>query len=450
MAEFTFNCPQCGQRIEADESSRGQGAECPHCGKGIVVPCSEPDATVEQQMPHKGEIRLENTSLDARRQKLQRMMREAKKKKEEVLRMMHQKQKEALQRKREAEENAKQVKAQQELEARQMSGVGGKAGKERQEEKVLPMITSRERESLIDRCTKWLKAVGIGMAVLLLFAVVVRLTSGSGKEEDTVDATIANESLIDRLRRLKFDVSVNDKGCMVVSDTGVDEPVFITEDCGRAASKDNCVTVFKPFGPWFVRDSETVYKIKRLKGWNAVFGDSRYTFIYLVRIRNRVSDKNLTAAIYDVKRKSFPFSIDEKYQTRWSILYTMQCLLKCVENGSNKKWQAMVASLKLCPVDFQKAMTDLLAAVPGQQEDMVTAGGNLGEWIGSMNEDNPLGGAIVGGILGAIVGAATQEAAIKEQERVFNAKLADLLNVARNYGADLKDLSDAPFGWDKL
>lgn len=38
MAEFEFKCPQCGQTIEADDSLCGQVAECPHCGKGIVVP----------------------------------------------------------------------------------------------------------------------------------------------------------------------------------------------------------------------------------------------------------------------------------------------------------------------------------------------------------------------------------------------------------------------------
>ena len=38
MAEFTFNCPQCGQPVEADESFCGQTVECPRCGKGIVVP----------------------------------------------------------------------------------------------------------------------------------------------------------------------------------------------------------------------------------------------------------------------------------------------------------------------------------------------------------------------------------------------------------------------------
>ena len=38
MAQFEFKCPQCRQTIEADDSLCGQVAECPHCGKGIVVP----------------------------------------------------------------------------------------------------------------------------------------------------------------------------------------------------------------------------------------------------------------------------------------------------------------------------------------------------------------------------------------------------------------------------
>lgn len=38
MSEFEFKCPQCGGSIEAEESLRGQVAECPYCGKGIVIP----------------------------------------------------------------------------------------------------------------------------------------------------------------------------------------------------------------------------------------------------------------------------------------------------------------------------------------------------------------------------------------------------------------------------
>ncbi len=48
MAEFEFKCPQCGGAIEADDFFRGQTVECPHCGKGIVVPRgSVPDRKVQ-------------------------------------------------------------------------------------------------------------------------------------------------------------------------------------------------------------------------------------------------------------------------------------------------------------------------------------------------------------------------------------------------------------------
>ena len=55
MAEFEFNCPQCGQTIEADESLRGQVAECPHCGKGIVVPRGK----AKSQMIHLSDMKTE-------------------------------------------------------------------------------------------------------------------------------------------------------------------------------------------------------------------------------------------------------------------------------------------------------------------------------------------------------------------------------------------------------
>lgn len=39
---LTFKCPQCGKSVECDETFRGQVAECPYCGKGIVVPREKP------------------------------------------------------------------------------------------------------------------------------------------------------------------------------------------------------------------------------------------------------------------------------------------------------------------------------------------------------------------------------------------------------------------------
>ena len=42
MANFEFKCPQCGNSVEAEDSWRGQVAECPHCGKNIVIPRATP------------------------------------------------------------------------------------------------------------------------------------------------------------------------------------------------------------------------------------------------------------------------------------------------------------------------------------------------------------------------------------------------------------------------
>ena len=48
---FLFSCPQCGQSVETDETYRGQVAECPYCGKGIVIPrASIPNTRVNEKI----------------------------------------------------------------------------------------------------------------------------------------------------------------------------------------------------------------------------------------------------------------------------------------------------------------------------------------------------------------------------------------------------------------
>ena len=49
MAEFQFKCPQCGQTVETEEYCRGQVAECPYCGKGIVVPSGNMQADIQRK-----------------------------------------------------------------------------------------------------------------------------------------------------------------------------------------------------------------------------------------------------------------------------------------------------------------------------------------------------------------------------------------------------------------
>ena len=38
MANFTFNCPECDQPLEAQDEWRGQQTQCPSCGNNIEIP----------------------------------------------------------------------------------------------------------------------------------------------------------------------------------------------------------------------------------------------------------------------------------------------------------------------------------------------------------------------------------------------------------------------------
>ena len=44
---FTFNCPHCQQKIEAEDEWIGQDAECPSCGKAIKVEKNKPLITLK-------------------------------------------------------------------------------------------------------------------------------------------------------------------------------------------------------------------------------------------------------------------------------------------------------------------------------------------------------------------------------------------------------------------
>ncbi|MBN8460910.1 MAG: hypothetical protein J0M04_24025 [Verrucomicrobia bacterium] len=45
MPDLNFDCPQCGQNIDADTSLRGMSVDCPGCGATLVIP--EADSTAE-------------------------------------------------------------------------------------------------------------------------------------------------------------------------------------------------------------------------------------------------------------------------------------------------------------------------------------------------------------------------------------------------------------------
>ena len=51
MADFQFGCPQCGKLLDANESYCGQVAQCPYCGKGIVIPRKRVVAASQSAIP---------------------------------------------------------------------------------------------------------------------------------------------------------------------------------------------------------------------------------------------------------------------------------------------------------------------------------------------------------------------------------------------------------------
>lgn len=65
MGEFKFKCPQCSGDIEADDSFCGQMAECPHCGKNIVVPYNVDNAQHLRENPTRQDMCAVSTSEPA-------------------------------------------------------------------------------------------------------------------------------------------------------------------------------------------------------------------------------------------------------------------------------------------------------------------------------------------------------------------------------------------------
>ena len=41
MAEINFDCPHCGQNLDAPEDMAGWALDCPNCGKKIKIPIPE-------------------------------------------------------------------------------------------------------------------------------------------------------------------------------------------------------------------------------------------------------------------------------------------------------------------------------------------------------------------------------------------------------------------------
>ena len=51
MANFTFNCPECDQPLEAQDEWRGRKVQCPSCNSIIVIPEKEENQSEFEATP---------------------------------------------------------------------------------------------------------------------------------------------------------------------------------------------------------------------------------------------------------------------------------------------------------------------------------------------------------------------------------------------------------------
>jgi DNA-directed RNA polymerase subunit RPC12/RpoP len=56
MSDVNFNCPHCGQNLDAPEEIAGREIECPTCGRDIGVP-DGPSAAAEDGKSATGPLR---------------------------------------------------------------------------------------------------------------------------------------------------------------------------------------------------------------------------------------------------------------------------------------------------------------------------------------------------------------------------------------------------------
>lgn len=134
-----------------------------------------------------------------------------------------------------------------------------------------------------------------------------------------------------------------------------------------------------------------------------------------------------------------------------AVTDAIQCLGNYLDARTEVRLNALSQSLERCPKDFQEAVNDFLITLRKTPDDMIsareredaqTAGAFLGLLAGAAS-DNP-GDALTSGLLigGAIHGEMQQKAQLRLQQEL-KYKLANLIDIARKYGADSNDPKNA-------
>ncbi len=316
--------------------------------------------------------------------------------------------------------------------------------------------------------------------LLVLSAVAASIVAGgptnavAGKCSDSSSITIdknkgeSNETFLARLKRLDFNASSQGEKMIRISISGGDVPVYVSAKAERDVSGNVYYTAFKLYGKWYIPKSEQSSKLLRTKdsqknGWQLLPVDGQCVVMYIHKIKNDVSDSKLVEDILSIQRMNIsqlPIRINDKYQRRWSS-YLLVAIIMAQEEKDEKmakdykdfasycrhspfnqdnrdKTMDLINSFDKCPEDLKQAAKDYVDAhirliswsrnlTNRKPDTSIEDAAEIGASLGSLNEDNPLGGALVGGLFGALIGAAHQEEQRETIKSEYDSLMSDML-----------------------
>lgn len=330
---------------------------------------------------------------------------------------------------------------------------------------------------------KVLFAISAVVSTVVVSGSTNSIVNGIGNiSSDTVGQkkSITEETLLARLNRLDFNASVRDEETIRLSISGGDVPVYISAKAQRDVSGDVCYKAFKVYGKWYIPKTKQSLELlhtrdSKERGWQLLpVGNGQCVVMYLQKIRSDISDVKLVDAMLSVQRiklDQFPIRVDDKYQKVWSAyllgvtIYSLEiedekaskdeddisgyCKRSPFNQTNHAKTIAMINDWdNMCPDDFKQVAIDYVDAqarlVRWMQnlsnmtpDTSIDEAANVGATLGSLNQDNPQGGAIMGALLGGLIGAACQEDKRRELYAERDKLTSDLKEKRKKFGDSL-------------
>ena len=294
----------------------------------------------------------------------------------------------------------------------------------------------------------------------------------------------AEETLLARLQRLNFNASAANEETIRLSISGGDVPTYIMAKAQRDVSGNVYYTSFKLYGTWYFPKSKKALELLHTEathesGWQLLpTGDGKCIVSYFCKIRNDVSDRSLVDTLLSVQRikfEQFPVEIDAEYQKRWDtwilgIQITLQeeedekameyggdlasyCSHSQYNQANHDKTITFIKGLSMCPEDCKQAAIDYIDARARtvrwmqnlsntEPDTTIDDAASVGALFGSLNENNPRGGALLGALIGGLAGAAHQEEQRREKLDQYDRLRADEGAKRKKFGAYVKQVHE--------